>query len=48
MERQIGQQQTRADTHVDTANGDHVMTLRNSSRTHGWRGSGSSARKSGV
>jgi hypothetical protein len=42
-EGDAGKQQTRADAHIDTANGDHGKTLQKSigSRTHGWRGSGS-------
>ncbi|GGW98169.1 hypothetical protein GCM10010383_30420 [Streptomyces lomondensis] len=48
VEGDAGQQQTRAHAHVDVTNGDHEKTLRTSKRTHGWRGSGSSARKFGA
>jgi hypothetical protein len=48
VEGDAGQQQTCAHAHVDVTNGDHEKTLRTSTRTHGWRGSGSSARKFGA
>ncbi|GAB2886741.1 hypothetical protein GCM10027074_64020 [Streptomyces deserti] len=48
VEGDAGQQQTRADAHVDITNSDHEKTLRTSKRTHGWRESGSSARKFGA
>ncbi|GAA2311213.1 hypothetical protein GCM10010234_64570 [Streptomyces hawaiiensis] len=48
VEGDAGQQQTRAHAHVDITNGDHEKTLRTSKRTHGWRGSGSSARRFGA
>ncbi|GAA1376220.1 hypothetical protein GCM10009612_74100 [Streptomyces beijiangensis] len=37
VEVDVGQEEAGADADVDTTKGDHWITLRISSRTHGWR-----------